>query len=68
MYIPYKHYTLCKLNYHISLLFIIHYNNREIDIALSEPYPCVGVGIGSKYLRYIGTYLIYIQVLIERKR
>lgn len=60
------HYTLCKLNYDISLLFIIGYNNRKIDIALSEPYPCVG--IGSKYLRYIGTYLIYIQVLIERKR
>lgn len=66
MYIPYKRYALCKLNYHISLLFIIDYNNRKIDIALSEPYPCVG--IGSKYLRYIGTYLIYIQVLIERKR
>lgn len=51
----YKHYALCKLNYHISLLFIIDYNNRKIDIALSEPYPCVG--IGSKYLRNIGTYL-----------
>lgn len=57
-----------QLSYIPLIHYHIDYNNRKIDIALSEPYPCVGVGIGSKYLRYIGTYLIYIQVLIERKR
>lgn len=44
-----------QLSYIPLIHYLIDYNNRKIDIALSEPYPCVG--IGSKYLRYIGTYL-----------